>query len=139
MPKGIPKTHVPKERTTGRHFKVINWDLVDRLLMSGCTGRQIAAYLDVHRHTLYTACEREKGITFADYLLEKQEKGNAQLLGKQFELAMRGDRAMLIWLGKNRCLQTDKIEQKVSGTQEIIHKKILCLPDNGRRTPENSK
>lgn len=134
MPKGIPKNYVRKEgKGPGRYHKEIPWETVDRCLVAGCSGWEVAAYLGIHKTTLYNACEREKGVAFKDYLLEKRDKGNAQILGKQYELAMNGDRSMLIWLGKNRCMQADKIEQRVQGSHEVVQKKVLCLPDNGRR------
>ena len=70
-------------------------------------------------------------MNFSSYLAEKRAHGNSLLRAKQYEIAMSGDKTMLVWLGKNRLEQSDKIEKKLSG--EITQKSILQLPDNGNR------
>jgi IS30 family transposase len=95
--------------------------------MAGCSGQQIAAVLGVHPQTLYDGCKREKEIDFSNYSLEKKEKGDAALLGKQFEKALKGDNTQLVWLGKNRLRQTDKLEQRVNHQTGVK----IYLPDNG--------
>ena len=143
MPKGIPKTTVPgcasegmkPKRGRGHPRAIIDWKKVDSLLMAGASGVQIAAVLGVHVDTLYCAVQREKKMSYSQYSQEKYEKGNAQLLGIQYAMAMEKDRTMAVWLGKNRLGQADKYESKVETNQIHTQKRILALPDNGRRTP----
>ncbi len=94
----------------GRKKININWTKVEKMAMSGANGKQISSALGIHYDTLTTACVRENNSTFSDYLQAKREKGNNILLEKQFDLALKGDRGMLIWLGKNRLGQSDKKE-----------------------------
>lgn len=86
----------------------INWEQVDKYLEAGANGVQIAAVLGMHVETFYDRCLLEKNTNFTNYRSEKLERGNSKLLGKQFKLALDGDRAMLIWLGKNRLNQSDR-------------------------------
>jgi hypothetical protein len=87
--------------------KVIDWDVVDDLLIKGCTGTQIASRLGIHPDTLYHRCEDEKGSLFSAYAQKKREKGDSLLLETQFNMAIKEDRGMLIWLGKQRLGQQE--------------------------------
>lgn len=137
MQEGKGKLNFHKDKT-GRAKIPIDWDLVDKFLVMGGTGAQIAAQIGVHPETLYNRCVSDRGATFTDYSYMMREKGNLHLLGKQYSLAMKGDKSLLIWLGKNRLGQSDKIEQKVDSSIEVSQKSILELPDNGRRKLELS-
>jgi len=92
----------------GRPLIPIDWDEVDRLLMAGCKGVQIAAYYGMHPDTLYIRSQTERGIGFSELCRQKKEKGNSLLLLAQFKMALEKDRGMLIWLGKNRLGQRDE-------------------------------
>jgi transposase-like protein len=92
--------------------KKIDWNKVDEYLEAGATGTEVAAVLGMHPNTLYRKCEEEHKVSFSDYSQQKREKGNSMLKLTQYNLAMDGDRGMLIWLGKNRLDQSDKKEVK---------------------------
>ena len=92
----------------GRPAALIDWKAVDRLLQAGCTGVQIAARFAIHADTLYRACQSEYKIDFAAYSQEKRAHGETLLLEQQFTIAMKGDKTMLIWLGKQRLNQKEK-------------------------------
>ena len=110
-----------KKSNRGRKKLVIDWDRVDKSLIAGSNGVQVAAMLGVHPETLYDKCKEEKKVFFSDYLQQKRQEGNDILLGKQFELASEGDKMMLIWLGKNRLDQSDKKEIKQQNTGSLIN------------------
>ena len=99
--------------------KKINWDDVDILLTSGCTGTEVAGYLGIHPDTLYARTLAEKGTLFTDYCQEKRSHGKAMLRSKQYAKAMgktdTGDTTLLIWLGK---VSLDQIETKKIEDQE---------------------
>ena len=86
----------------------IDWQKVDRMLEADCTGTEVAASLGIHPNTLYRLCEEQHKISFSAYSAEKRASGDRLLKMKQFEIAMSGDRSMLIWLGKQRLNQSDK-------------------------------
>ena len=96
----------------GRKKIEIDWKKVDKWLEAGAKGTEVAAALGIHFNTLARHCLEDKKSDFSDYMQTKRECGNTKLRLKQQELAMEGDRGMLIWLGKNRLDQTDKKETK---------------------------
>lgn len=91
----------------GRKRIKIDWKKVDNALIAGANGVQVAALFGIHPDTLYIRCKEVHKMDFSAYLSEKREKGNSLLLAKQYDLAMKGDRGMLIWLGKNRLGQSE--------------------------------
>lgn len=112
-------------------LKATFWKKVDELLMSECTGVEVAAYFGISKDALYARCEREKKIGFALYKQQLKAKGDSLLRHAQFERAIKmKDGRMQIFLGKNRLGQTDR---QIIITEEAPQKKILGLPDNGRR------
>jgi hypothetical protein len=88
----------------------IDWDKVDRWLECGCLGTEVAAALGCHPDTLYERCLQEKGSVFSAYSREKKCSGDKLLRQKQMEIAMKGDKTMLLWLGKQRLGQRDTPE-----------------------------
>lgn len=102
----------PKEVKKPRGYPPtpIDWDKVDRWLECGCLGTEVAASLGIHPDTLYNRCEEEKGIVFSAYSKEKKSSGDKLLRQKQMEIAMKGDKTMLLWLGKQRLGQRDTPE-----------------------------
>lgn len=66
--------------------------------------------LGIHPDTLYKAVENEYKMTFTAYSQEKKAEGRELLRKKQFDIALDGDKTMLVWLGKQYLGQTDKSE-----------------------------
>lgn len=93
----------------------IDWKRVDELLEADCEGTEIAAYLGLNPLTLYKRCEQDNKISFSKYLQEKKASGNSILKETQFKIAKKGDRVMLIWLGKQRLGQSDKTDHTTKG------------------------
>lgn len=90
--------------------KKIDWNLVDNLLMAGCTGTEVAANFDMHPSTFYDHCQHDHGMSFSEYRQMKLSKGDAHLRTVQFKKALSGDNTQLIWLGKNRLGQRETPE-----------------------------
>ena len=91
----------------------IDWKRVDELLEADCEGTEIAAALGINPLTLYRRCETDHKVIFSKYLQEKKASGNSLLKEKQFDIALEGDKTMLIWLGKQRLGQSDKTQQSI--------------------------
>lgn len=106
--------NTPSEKTEkrGRPAAEIDWKKVEDLLMSGCMGTGIAAYLGISAQTLYDRCLIEKGILFSQFSQEKKEKGDEILRAHQYAKALgitnKGDNTLLIWLGKVRLNQREE-------------------------------
>lgn len=94
----------------GRPRADIDWDEVDKYLQAQCDGASIAGMFGIAPETLYRACQREHNVNFDTYSQQKKSEGKQLLRAKQFEVAMTGDRLMLIWLGKQYLEQSDKKE-----------------------------
>lgn len=87
----------------------IDWIEAGRLLQAGCDGVQIASYFGCDPETLYNRCKEDLSMGFTEFLRQNRSKGDALLLAKQYEAALKDkDRGMLIWLGKQRLGQRDK-------------------------------
>lgn len=115
----------------GRPTKKVNWEELDAMCEIQCTGVEIAGVFGISYDALADAVKREKKMTFAEYYEQKSAPGRKSLRRKQWELAMKGDRVMLIWLGKQMLGQSEKEKIQVTGKDEGPQV-ILTLPSNGR-------
>jgi len=93
----------------------INWSEFDRLCKIQCTQKEIASWFDCSISTIERKVRKEKGMGYADYYEQKREKGFISLRRKQYEVALEGNVAMLIFLGKNLLGQSDKTDMNVKG------------------------
>ena len=93
----MPRTKIP-----------IDWTRVEKMAMAGASGVQIAAAIGIHYNTLAERYKADNKHDFSEYLATKREKGNELLLRKQYDVAMSGDKTMLVWLGKQRLGQTER-------------------------------
>lgn len=95
----------------GRPEAIIDWKKVDDLLISGCSGAQIAGYFGLNPATIYDRCNKDHGIPFSEYSQQKYSKGETILKAHQFAKAIGktkdGDNTLLIWLGKQRLGQKE--------------------------------
>lgn len=91
------------------------WENFDKLLALQCTGREIAAFYNRSETWVHERVQLVKGMKFAEYAAMTKPKGLVSLRRKQMEMALAGDRTMLVWLGKQYLGQSDKSETRVSG------------------------
>lgn len=109
------KKKVVKKKKNGRPAKKLDYSIIDNLCALHCTGEEIAAFLNVDYDTLNAGIKRKTKKTFSEYFAIKSSKGKISLRRKQYELAMAGDKVMLIWLGKQYLGQVDKKELELPG------------------------
>ncbi len=116
----------PKKKAMGCPIKPVDWEKVDKSLVAGSAGTEVAAALGIHPDTLYNRCLQEKKMTFSLYSAVKRQKGDDMLRAAQFKNAMRGNTTMQIWLGKVRLKQRefdvsdDKMKESLSELKEFI-------------------
>jgi hypothetical protein len=112
--KKIPK----KPGETGRKLLAIDEDEVRRLGMIGCTDRDISVWFGCDEQTIANR--------FSDILAKAREGTRQRLRKKQLEMALNGDRTMLIWLGKQMLGQQEPpsvaIQNNVSNTTVVAAK-----------------
>ena len=120
----------------GRPRIPIDWKEFDKLCGIQCLLEEIAAWFECTIDTIENRVKEEKGVTFSEYYRQKCGIGKIALRRQQFQLALKGDRTMLIWLGKQRLGQAEKQETQVSGPNGGPQV-IVNLPANGSEKPED--
>jgi len=103
----------------GRPRKMVDEKAILELASKGRTLTEIAAYCGVSDDTISRR--------FAEVIKRGKSLMRGSLRAKQFELAMRGNPTMLIWLGKQELGQTDR--QQVSGHLEYEHTDLSHLSE----------
>ena len=96
----------------GRPEKEIDWEQFDKLCYLQCSLREIASFFDCSEDTIERRTEKIHGVTFAEYFDKKRGGGKIALRRKMWDLALKGDKTLLIWLSKQHLGMTDKVEQK---------------------------
>ena len=86
-----------------RPIKKVDTDAIQKLAQMHCTYDEIAEFLDVSTKTLQR--------NYVHLIKKGREMGKISLRRAQFEKAIGGNVAMMIWLGKQHLDQKDKIEQ----------------------------
>lgn len=97
----------PGAANAGRPTKEIDQVQFEKLCVILCTLDDICGFFDVGRETLLRWCKRTYGETFEETFKRKSAGGKISLRRKQYEMAMAGDRVLLIWLGKQHLGQRD--------------------------------
>ncbi len=82
---------------------------VRALARLGCTWDEIAGVLKIARTTLVFRMKEKK---FRDAYDQGVAEGDVSLRRAQYDSAMKGKTGMLVWLGKNRLNQADRVETK---------------------------
>lgn len=112
----------------------IDWTEFDKLCFMGATLEELASWFDCDIANIWRAVKREKGMPFAKYYAQKEGKGKISLRRKQMQVALSGDRVMLIWLGKQRLGQKDT-PQVMAGNVTIVSN----IPNIPRPVKEKTK
>ena len=99
-----------KRKTAGRPEAIIDWNKVKKYLQAQCDSVGIAGLLGISVDTLYNRCKTDNNMDYSAFAAEKKSEGKELLRGKQFSVAMEGDKTMLVWLGKQYLQQRDKSE-----------------------------
>ena len=110
-----------RKQSQGRPEIPLDFKVIDHLLECGCTGEEVAAYLGIHSDTLFRRiCKEKKVDHFTTYATEKRQKGDSLLREAQMKAAIiEKDKAMMIWLGKQRLGQKEKSESEQTVTLKL--------------------
>lgn len=111
----------------------IDWTRVANLCAAGASGASIAHELGISGHTLYDRVQEEQGVDFSTFKRMHHERGDDLLRVKQFDMAVNGgNERLLIFLGKNRLGQRDKVEMSgPNGTALPVVNIQVLPPSNG--------
>jgi len=116
-------------KKAGRKRIEIDPKQVEALASYGCTNTEIASFFGCDRTTIAKRFSRN--------LTKGKDSGKIRLRQKQFDVAMKGNVMMLIWLGKNVLDQTDK--QDIAHSGEIDSKLIIETIQVKGKDEDNSK
>lgn len=107
--KKITKSGTPRKNKpgAGRPKLDLDVDLIENMAATGLTVQDISTILEVSKDTL----ERN----YAANIEKGRAKCRMSLQKKQYEVAMQGDKTMLIWLGKIRCAQKETVINEHTG------------------------
>lgn len=83
--------------------------MIRGLAQIGATWDEIAGILGIARTTLAVRMREKK---YRDAYEQGVAEGDVSIRRAQYDSAMRGKTGMLVWLGKNRLNQTDRVETK---------------------------
>lgn len=122
-PKG--KRGPPKGAKIHKHAQTkINDNIFDSSIRLPLSPSDFANCFGVSVDTVDRYCQERFGKTFAVVRSENLGIFKRSIIGKQYEVALKGNTHMLKWLGQNYSEQAEKIEQKqsISIEPEIEHK-----------------
>jgi len=123
-----------KAKHNGPYKKVIDFATLSKLCAMHCTGEECASILAMDYDTLNRRLKEEGHKGFTDYYRLNSAKGKMSLRQMQLKIALSGNVAMLMFLGKQYLGQAEKVEQAVtSKTFSPENKEVLeqFLLENG--------
>lgn len=125
----------------GRKKAIIDWEgTVVPLLMSGAGATTISRALGVGEQTIYRACERDNKVSFEEYRRQNLALGTEALIKKGYQMAMKGDRTMLIFYLKNRAGYADRtITDNNISLPTAVEERVNKLLDNIEEAEESLK
>ena len=97
-----------------RPLKEIDAKQFEKLCGLQCTKLEICVWFDITDKTLESWCKRTYGKGFSETFEEKRAAGKISLRRAQYELALKGNATMLIWLGRNYLGQSEDVTVKAN-------------------------
>lgn len=105
----------------GRPEKKIDLEQLDIMAKYGATCSDIAGYFMCSNDTIVKVIKQNYGMSFPEFSDKRQSEIRLKLRQKQIQVALNGNVALLIFLGKNLLGQSDK--QDISQTSNIVELK----------------
>lgn len=110
-----------KKPKTGRPKLTVEWTEFEKLCAIMCTKEEICDWFRLSDSTLSRHIKTKYNDTFEGIYKKLTVPGKISLRRAQFQAAtVRGNTAMLIWLGKQYLGQTEKIETSVNNKGKIL-------------------
>lgn len=100
----------PKKGTVTKPKFDLDWEQLDKLCQFPHRHEDIAFILGCSVDTLESRIREKYDETISEYHEKRKSRIRISVLQKQYEVAMRGNVTMLIWLGKNMLGQADHKE-----------------------------
>lgn len=100
------------QKKTGRPRKEIDLDMAYKLAVIHCTDEELASLLGISVDTLTR--RKAEDPSFAELIEKGKAEGRASLRRMQYAAAQKGDRTMLVWLGKQLLGQRDYFRNEIA-------------------------
>lgn len=108
----------------------VDWPMVDRLFKCGSEIADVATRCGLTLSQLNEAIIKQKKMKPFEYRKLQLGAGNSMLLEAQFNEAMKGNPAVLIFLGKNRLNQRDRMDHHVDVFSNFVNKEGESIPSD---------
>lgn len=121
--KKVTKKKVVKKAVGRPAFKLEAKELkqLESLAQCGCTNDEISAVLQHPFSTLYH--------NYGEVIKRGRNSRNASLRHKQYQVAMTGDRTLLIWLGKQYLGQQDSSKMDIPALEKLTEEYAKLTTD----------
>jgi len=126
------KEDIPPNEYIGKYPKPIDWDKVDKLILSQNNGVEVAAQFNMHPDTFYRKLRVKSGLTFSAYAASLYSKGVSNLKAKRYDMAMNGNVAMInrlsdVYVDKDIKQQEAEIDINDIQNEKMEYKALLKL------------
>lgn len=126
----------------GRPTKLIDWDIVEKMIVSQCTAAEIAGHFHMHPSTFYRAVNEKTGLNFENYALSFYSKGKGNLRLKQYQKAMDGNTSLLLKLGEVYLGQAEKKQTTDTQIDLVDYQNLLmqfkALEEENKRLKDDN-
>ena len=142
----------PTGQPPGRPPAEIDWNQVEKWIIAGSKGTQIAARLGIHPQTFYDRCLQDNKMGFTEYFQQKRSIGDSMIENTQFQVGViEKNTTMLVWLGKARLGQREVDQDKVQVDPKLLEsfqsfmqmlsagQSALNIPNNSQSTDSKSE
>jgi hypothetical protein len=107
----------------------IDWNTVADYLKAQCSGSAIASILGIHENTLYSRCRIDNNMEFMTFSAKKKAEGKELLRKNMFDLAMKGNITMNIFLSKQYLGFADKTETRMEFNR-MTEDELIAVTNN---------
>lgn len=104
------KNHLVNKNYPKTELDERDWHVIRAMCSIQCTGEEISSVIGISYSTLKRRIEETYGVNFEQYYKKESKAGLPSLRHAQWQKALEGNTAMLIWLGKQYLNQKDSPE-----------------------------
>jgi hypothetical protein len=113
---------MPKMGRPPKAIEAIDGAELKKLMAFHPSRQEAADWFEVSVSTLDRFIKREYACTYEEFRDKGFVRTKMAIKRKQIEMALSGDRVMLIWTGKQYLGQSEKIEQEIHDQIQVIVK-----------------
>jgi hypothetical protein len=120
--------------------KEINWDMVELYVRSHATQIEIAETLCIHPNTLSDRVKEKYQVDWSTFSTALRSEGKILVRAQQYQKAMKGHWAALLWLGQVWCDQKlPEATQLLAANQPALDQSHLIMMLKNELAEEKAK